>query len=202
MVVSAGLGVSIPTADDVKARLGGTEVLRIRNDAVILTPYLAGLWTPNDHLFSQGWLGFGLDPNGNAVQTNFTGQGLGSIGRLYDPTTLQCDLQFGFWLIHPCATKGSALRGLAPFVEYHMSQQIENHGTLTQGGVNVTDNIGRVSDSAVSAGAAIQLYDNINLMVGATAPLGNDRDRFSDWQVGVRLNYFFGPTGRARANLY
>lgn len=201
IVISGGLGISIPTANDVRFNLGGADLLNIQNEAVILTPFLAALWTPSDRVFAQSWLGFGFDPTGNSVLTNLDGKGLTSVGKIYDPTTFQLDLQLGFWLIHP-STRDAGLRGLAPFVELHHNQQLQSQGGGASAGFTLTDSVGRLSETDLSTGAAMQFGDNLNLMGGFTFPLTGSRDRFSDWQFGVRLNYFFGPTGQARASLY
>lgn len=199
LVFSGGLGISIPTADDVRLQLGGPDLLKVRNDTVILTPFLASLWTPTDRFFSQTWLGFGLDTCGNPVQTNFDGKGLRTAGTLYDPTTVQVDLQFGYWLIHPIEGNG---RGLAPFVEWHFNQQLQAQNSVKDGAFTLTPGVGQLSEIDMSAGFAAQFADNANLMFGVTFPLASDRNRFSDWQLGLRMNYFFGPTARARTSLY
>jgi len=200
-VLSTGLGISVPTADDVRLQFGAADVLKIRNEAVILTPFLGSLWTPTDRFFAQSWLGFGFDTGGNPTLTNLDGNGLKGVGRLYDPSTLQLDLQLGYWLVHPSERTGT-VRGLAPFVEFHFNHQLQAQNFVTDGPFSLTPSVGQLTEFNLSTGAAVQLGDNANLMLGASFPLTNAQQRFSDWQVGVRLNYFFGPTGRARANLF
>ena len=200
-VFSGGLGLSLPTADDVRLQFGGPDVLKIRNEAVILTPFIAGLWTPTDRLFSQTWLGFSFDTNGNPAQTDLDGAGLKTKGRLYDPSTVQVDWQLGFWLVHPATSTGT-LRGLAPFVELHYNQELQPQNVVTDGIFTIASGFGQLSEFNASTGFAAQLGENVNLMLGATFPLTGAEDRFIDWQVGLRLNYFFGPTGRARINAF
>jgi hypothetical protein len=200
LVVSGGMGLSLPTADDVRLQFGGGDVLRIRNEAVIMTPFVASLWTPTDRAFAQSWLGFGWDINGNPAQTNLDGKGLATKGRLYDPTTLQMDLQLGYWVIHP--TEGGALRGFAPFVEFHYNQQLAAQNSAKDGPFNLTPSIGLLSEFDISTGFAAGIGENSNFMLGATFPIASPRNQFSDWQLGVRFNYFFGPYGRARASLF
>ena len=200
-VFSGGMGISIPTADDVRLNFGGPDVLKIRNEAVILTPFVAALWTPSDRLFAQTWLGFGFDTNGNPAQIDVDGAGLRTAGKLYDPTTIQVDLQLGYWLIHPSERRGT-LRGLAPFVEFHYNQQTQAQNSVTQDSFLITSGFGQLSEFNLTTGFAAQFGANTNLMIGATFPMSNEENRFSDWQIGLRLNYFFGPTGRARINAF
>lgn len=199
LVVSAGLGVSLPTADDVRLQLGKGDILRVRNDAVILTPFVAALWTPSDRLFAQTWIAWGVDANGNRVETNLDGKGVTTKGRLYDPSTFQLDIQLGYWLIHPVEGSG-VVRGFAPFLEWHFNQQLREQNSVTDGAFTLTPTLGQLSEIDMSTGFASQLGDAGNLMLGVTFPLADQRNRFSDWQLGIRLNYLFGPTARARVN--
>src|SRR5262249_11507215 len=97
--VAAGLGIALPTAADARVHgSDGTTLVSTKNDAVMLTPSLAGLWTPNDRLFAQTWLQFGFDTSGNPVTTNLDGTGPQSAGRLRDMTLAQFDAQLGYWL--------------------------------------------------------------------------------------------------------
>ncbi len=84
---SGGVGVTLPTADDVNVRLAnGTSLVRVANQSVHLKPYFSGLYTPNDRFFAQGFLEVDTDLNGNATFAN-TGTGLTPIGRLNSTTT-------------------------------------------------------------------------------------------------------------------
>jgi hypothetical protein len=57
LAVAGGMAITVPTADDLYVRTtAGEELMRIQNDAVFLTPYLAFLCTPNDTFFYQGFL--------------------------------------------------------------------------------------------------------------------------------------------------
>ncbi len=52
--ISGGLGVAIPTADDVVVRYtGGTEAVRVSSRATHLLPFLGGVYAPNHHLADE-----------------------------------------------------------------------------------------------------------------------------------------------------
>src|SRR5262249_16338441 len=61
LAVSGGLGISTPTADDTRLRVGGIDLVRIENDTVLLTPFAAVLFTPTDRIFGQAWAQVGFD---------------------------------------------------------------------------------------------------------------------------------------------
>ncbi len=92
--------MALPTADDVNVSvLGGTPLVKIHDDAVILTPFVALLLTPSDRFFFQSWLQVGFDPNGNEVDANpDLTSGLSRFGQLKDQDLLQIDAQVGYWL--------------------------------------------------------------------------------------------------------
>ena len=54
----------------------------------------------------------------------------------------------------------------------------------------------------MTAGFLAQVRNNLNVSVGASVPLLNNPNRTYDWQVGVRVSYFFGRTAAARNSAY
>jgi hypothetical protein len=196
--VASGLGIALPTGDDTKVSLAsGTPLVHIKNDAVILTPYIAALLTPGERFFAQAWLQAGIDANGNPVSVNPALAGLRPAGRLTDQTLLQTDVQLGYWLVRN-SDPDRLLRGLAPFVELHYNTTISDSDVIQAG--NFT--IGASSDLNelnLSAGVIAQLGDNLNVSAGIVSPLKSSPDRFFDYQIGVRASYFFGPTARSRS---
>jgi hypothetical protein len=194
--LSSGLGISLPTANDVRVReANGDTFLRVANDTVVLKPFLAALWTPNSRFFAQSWMQFTFDTQGNPV---YVGEDL-LVGRMNDATTMAFDTQLGYWLISPQESTGR-LRGLAPFAELHYNTSVTDTDVLNLGGnVLLYDVAGRVDELSLSTGVITQLGDNTNLTLGMSLPTRGGDDRFSDWNLGLRVNHFFGPTARDRS---
>lgn len=198
--VAGGVGIGIPTAADTNVSfIGGLPLAQIANEAVFLTPYMAMLYTPTQRLFAQTWVASSFDTNGNPVQFNPDLQGLTSVGRLNDQTLLQLDGQIGYWLYQ---SNTGLLRGLAPFIELHYNTTLGDPDLITvntlAGTALIGDLRGNIDDLTISAGWATQLANNFLINVGAVAPLKSSNDRYFDYQVGVRTNWFFGPTARDR----
>ena len=194
--LTTGVGVSLPTASDARIRAGNVDVLKVINDALICTPYVAIGFTPTDRVFGQAWAGVGIDTTGNPVKLN-TGSGLAQIGKLYDPYGLQVDAQLGFWLLHPATNKG-ILRGFAPFTELHFNSTLSSPDSARSGNMAVSDFQGGFDETSMTAGFVAQIQDNLHLSTGVTLPLRNKSNSFGDYQLGFRLNWFFGATGEAR----
>jgi len=199
IAVAGGLGIAVPTGDNVKVVDSfGDVLLRVKNESVVLTPYLAYLLTPTDRLFFQNWVEFGFDTNGNPVSANLDLTGLQNVGRLRDQTLCQVDAQLGYWLIRPDETS-SLVRGLAPFVELHYNATLGNPGQLQTTAISLVADEGHVNELNLTAGFLSGIGDNMQIGVGVVVPLRGNNDRTFDWQIGVHGNYFFGPSAGDRS---
>lgn len=200
--LAGGLGIDLPTADDTKTSLqDGTPLVRVHNESVILTPFIAGLYTPTPRFFAQAWFQAGFDPNGSRLDANTDLTGLQGIGRLTEQTLLQTDLQLGYWL-YRSGSYSQPLRGLAPFIELHYNQGVGSLDQINTGLFAINSTGGTLRELNLTAGVVTQIRDNCNLTIGAVAPLlQGENQRSFDYQLGLRLNIFFGPTARNRSVL-
>lgn len=193
--IAAGSGFYIPTADDSTVRqTDGTVLTRIDNEAVIISPYIAAVFTPNERLFGQAWLSVIVDPTQNPVSVN-TGSGLVSAGRIQDRTLLQVEGQLGYWLMK-CDDPDVRLRGLAPFVEIHWEQALDNAEVARLGGFAIGDTGNQRTQVNLTTAVAAQLGNRCQLSLGAVFPLSDNRS--FDYQLGFRANWLFGYSARAR----
>lgn len=199
---TAGVGVTLPTADDqvLLSALDGSALYQYRNRQVTVEPFVAALYTPNDRLFSQLWGSVNFDASGGDLTWDRAVFGGGGAARVHDPALLAVDYQVGYWLIKKDT---GTLRGLAPFAELHWNQTLGRdeflHDINTRGGAGGIVIGGTANQELnLSAGVIAQVGDNLNVSIGASAPLLRQPDRTFDAQVGVRASYLFGRTARAR----
>jgi hypothetical protein len=191
---SAGFGVAIPTAPDTRLRLSdGTDAIRIENQTWLLTPYVAGLWTPNERFYSQMWAQLSMDASGSPVSANPNLTGLIGAGRIYDQTLLQLDWQAGYWLVRD-PDDSAFLTGLAPFVELHYNTPINDATIVKSGSFVIGSSTNRFDELNISAGVNTVLRNRVNLLAGVVAPLGSGDGKFFDVQFGLRMNLLFGPS--------
>jgi hypothetical protein len=194
--VSTGVAVSWPTAEDTRL-IGpeGQELIVIENQSYIVEPFLAFLFTPDDRFFAQAWVHGGFDATGSPVFTNFDGRGLIEAGRLRDQRLLTTDLQVGYWIVRNPSGKG--LRGLAPFIELHYTTTLNDAELVdTASGFQIGSDNRRYDEINMTTGFSALLGSNLLLTAGLVVPLGGDGDRFFDYQLGFRANWFFGPTAQ------
>jgi hypothetical protein len=154
--IAAGLGLTVPTADDVNVVLSdGTTLAVVENEAVYLSPYAAFLLTPSSRTFIQGFMQFNVDTSGNPVLLNSAGTGLVPAGRLNDQALLFLDLSIGRWIYRDVS---GPPRGLAWMIEAHYTSTIEDADAFNSGVFQV--------------GAAQQNFDILNLTLGMHAMVG------------------------------
>ncbi len=196
--ISGGFAIYVPTADDSNVFLPyGKELVRIENESVVLSPFVAALWTPTNRLFGQLLLAWDFDTNGNGTYANLNNGGLSHVGYLNAETLMQVDAQIGYWT-YLAPDNSSLLRALGPFFELHYITNLSDPDAIQANGIVIGDFSGNIDEIDLTAGVVCQIGDNINLSVGGVAPVTQGTDRNFDYQVGVRANIFFGPTARAR----
>jgi hypothetical protein len=195
--VAAGVGFAVPTADDTRVFTPeGVEIIRVKNETLVITPYWAYLYTPNESVFFQNWYALGFNTVGNRVLGNPDLKGLQPAGRLFDQHLLQIDAQLGYWLVSPARSDG-LLTGLAPFVELHWNASVGGPTTVQTNQFTIGASNSNFNELNLSFGSIITLGNSVNLMVGAAFPLLNENNRTFDYQLGIRANVFFGPTLQA-----
>jgi hypothetical protein len=194
--VAVGLGIDAPTASDVRLlQSDGTTVLKIHNNSVVLTPYFAYLWTPNDRVFFQNWYQVAMDSNGDLVDANLNMKGLQTVGRITQQSLLEIDAQLGYWL-YRSSNSSSLINAVAPYIELHYNSTIGNADTVQAGSLMVGLENSHFDELNIGAGFLTQINNRFLLSVGAVAPLKGHDDRSFDWQLGIRGSVLFGPTLR------
>ena len=191
-VVTAGLGVSVPTAQDFDVRLtNGTEIFKIQNQTVRLQPYLAMAFTPNQNYFFQMFASVDTDVSGNSVfynaegLRNQTGGNLTFEGRAQATTIAKLDLTAGRWLFR---NRNARISDLAIVQEVHLSGDVTDPDSIN------TDNLQfGVTERAFIANLTTGMHfffgQQNNITVGYGVPV--TQDRAFDGELRVFWNRFF-----------
>ena len=120
LVVSTGLGIELPTGDDVQARVGG-NFYTVENDAVHLHPYLAALADDGRKWFYNGFVQLDVPLAGNDLRTT----GIpGTAGTLNDQVLLHINAGAGYWLYR--SPRRTCMTGLAGLLELHFTQTLDS----------------------------------------------------------------------------
>jgi hypothetical protein len=217
--ISAGIGFTVPTADDVTVRdINGTPLLAIENDSVHILPFIGALFMPTELCFFQAFVQADIDPNGNNVRfTTFNGGiptgALIPVGRPNDSNYIFVDIGLGYW-IYRAPSYGACgcgycdrhygwglIRGIAPTIELHYNGSFNEADTLLVNGGGGTVVLGDGERTQIDLlnlvlGVTFECHHNANLTVGYATPLAGDDDEQFDSELRVMFNWFFGGPER------
>lgn len=192
---SAGIQVTAPTAPSLNVSLiDGTRIISIDNEAVHLMPFVGALYTPNERFFTQAFLQFDADANGNPVAVNPRMQGLTEIGRLHDATFLYADLNVGYWAYRSEETQ---LTGFAPTIELHYNTSLETSEFLASEGFVIGGNLQQISNLNLTLGCYFEFAQDNSFVLGYTVPIGNRVDQQFDGELRAFFTHRFGTSSRA-----
>jgi len=192
--LSAGLSLSLPTADDNRVyNSRDTELLRVVNQSVHVMPFIGGLYTPTRRSFVQGIMQVDIDTNGNDVLARTTPNGLNKIGKFQDSTFLYCDLAIGYWLVKRGNRDCSLIRGIIPVLEGHWNRSLNNADIVsdTDGRFMIQPPVNQLDVFNTLAGLTFQLRNKSRLSLGYVVPIGNGKDRVFDSEMRVTWNKYF-----------
>ena len=190
VAISAGLGATFPTADNLSFfNANGRELIRVENSAVHLLPYLAGAWSDGGW-FVQSFLQFDFDLSGNPVLID-DGTGLENVGDFRDSDFVYWDIGAGYWLFKDRI--GETITGFAPTLELHYNSALNTTaGVRSASGFQFGGNRGQVEVVNLLVGTTIQIHGENNLAMGWATPVGGGDDEQFDGEFRVLANWYFG----------
>ncbi len=191
---SAGLSISVPTADDNRVyNAQGTELLRVVNQSVHLMPFIGGIYTPTKRSFIQGIFQVDIDTNGNEVLARTSASGLNRIGSFQDSTFMYCDVAMGYWLIKRNRCDRALIHGVIPVVEGHWNRSLNNADIVSDidSRFVVRPSVNQLDVMNVLSGLTFQFRKNARMSLGYVVPIGNGADRVFDSELRVTWNKYY-----------
>jgi hypothetical protein len=168
---ASGMAITLPTADDgeIQTDSGTTQ---FRNNAVHLQPYFGMTCArPGSRWFSTSYIGVDVDVSGNEIYSNAFSSGEPVfVGEVQDQSLLYCDCQVGYWWYQDYGHVGY-LNGIAPVVELHYSQLLDDPDNLGQ---LYTNPYGQNSLLNMTMGLVFDFRRKQQINVYAAAPLKRD----------------------------
>lgn len=169
-VISGGIGLEVPTADDIRVTIGGTPLLEVANDDVHIQPFLGALRYWNDDWFTHGFLQFDFAAGENDIRIN-NGAGLSDAGAMSDSNYVFADIGLGYWLYR--GNTRSGLTGVIPTVELHHTSGIGGGGTATVAANSLQIPDG-TSQTNIVAGTTLEFSQISHLTIGYAGELDDD----------------------------
>jgi hypothetical protein len=215
-LVSGGVLVEFPTASDVDLRavdITDSEVapgvfepreldfrLLYHNDSLIVSPFLAAFYMPNERYFLQGFTQVDTDVNGSDLDFNPTVTSSGvpiattnSSFHFSGQTFLRLDAGAGVWLYrNRCAPR---ISGVAMLVELHYSTTLDDadiYQIPTPGIANGTIDFGNVANRLdivnLTFGPTFEVRNRGTVGLGAVVPLSDGDNKPFDFEVQAQVN--------------
>lgn len=187
-VLSAGLGVVIPTATSLDVGMvDGTPLVSISNDAVHLMPFLGGIHSPTEQFFLQGFIQLDFDANGNRLRINSDGTYLRDAGRINDVTYLYLDFGAG-WRLFDDPDSESGLTAITPTLEMHYNRSLQDTDVISSGSFQIGNFSENIEIFNMVLGSTFRFGTRSFLTVGYSTPLGGGTDRQFDGELRVLFN--------------
>ena len=181
-----GMGISIPTAPDVNiGAANGGQLMKIANNSTHLLPYVGLLVKPNDDWFAQAFVQVDVAANGDSVSANLTGNGLTSVGDIYDQSLVFADVAVGRWLYR---NPDQRFSGLAAVVETHYTGGLNAPSTVQANGFSIGYNTPKfnVLDLIVGAHAVV---GQTTITAGFATPATDDRGFDGEFRFFVNRKF-------------
>ena len=188
VLISGGLGISLPTGSDVEVNsAGGQPLLRLVNEAIHMKPFLAMAFVPDEHFFMQSFIEYDLPAGRNAAEVNLDGMGLQQVGRFRDASHLLWDVSAGYW---SDTDDESLIRRWAPVMEFHFDKGFSD-GSQVRGNSYRLFDISMDRDVAnVLAGVTLDLHEGRYFSFGFGTGVGGNSSS-SDGEFRATLNWPF-----------
>jgi hypothetical protein len=185
-LLSAGLGVAIPTGDDARLSLpAGPTILAIDNESVHLLPFAAILSNATDRLFWQAFVQLDIDANGNPVRGDVTGANVAPIGVFQDATLLFVDVGMGY---RAYQNPNGAVTQISPVAELHYATTLQDIDTVAGGGLTVQGVTDRFDVLNLTLGVDFATQGAVNIRPAVAFPLTGGSGNQFDYEAMLQVN--------------
>jgi hypothetical protein len=193
-VITAGMGVALPTADDqFLFNPSGQLLMKFHNDAAHLLPFIAFVRMPTDKLFIQGYVQADIAASANpalALIDNGSPE-LSPIAKIKDVPLLFLDIAFAYKWIED---REGWVNAVTPLLELHYSMGMSRRDRLQfhpPSPFNGAFDLGApdaISVLNLTAGASLQIGESIFVRPAVSIPLSNGAGASYDYEFGVHVN--------------
>jgi hypothetical protein len=184
---SAGVGFTIPTADDTRIQRGGQDIILIKNKTFHVLPFTALLLRASRDTFFQAYMQLDIAANGDPLYANLAGGNLPKLGVFNDSTLTNIDFAVNH-VLHRSRSRSLVSQVIANG-EIHYTGTLQESDFITSNGLTYT-NLQRYFN-VVNATAGLHLVCGNNLVVtpAMSVPLRDGLDEQFDYEAIVQVNY-------------
>ena len=186
---SAGLGVSVPTADDTRLQSNGQDLLVVENESVHLLPFTGLMYRYSDDLSFQSYMQLDIAANGDPIRGNRVGNTLPLLGKFNDTTLMHLDVA-ATKSIYRNRNRNSGFIQQALFnTELHYTGTLQGSDMVSAGGLRYANLANNFNIVNATAGLHLVLSDKLVVTPAMSIPLRDGLDEQFDYEAMVQINY-------------
>lgn len=186
-IVSGGVALTLPTAQNATVALAPTEVLTFVNDAYHLQPYI-GFSATSDMFFMQAYGAVDFVLNGDVVRRQVSMQS----EKYHDQNLLSLDAIGGVWLSR---NNNGFVTASAGVVELHYITTVNDTDTAFEdggGGALLLNQFNRMDILNLTTGIHLYLGESTRFTIGAGVPLRTvGPEKLFDAEIVAQFNRYF-----------
>lgn len=187
LIWSAGLGATIPLADDAKLKRGEETLLRIRNQSVHVLPYTGVLLRKNRDTAFQGFIQFDFDTNGNEVRGDLAGGPLPKLGTFNDSALVALDASIHHTLYR--SQRSGGLQEMIGNAELHYTGTLQESDVVAGQGITITNLTRNFNVLNATLSSHLLFGERLAVTPGISVPLRDGLDEQFDYEAMVQVNY-------------
>lgn len=193
LLVSAGLGIGTPTAQDTRLSIGGVDLLEVRNETVQIQPFMGALYRWNDDWSFQAYMQLDVAAGGDAVMVNGdfddpTANRLEFAGDFKDSTLMHLDFSASKSL-YRTSDREARLTNVLANAEVHYTSTLEDSSVVQSNNFTYTNLKNRFDIVNMTFGSHFVFKNGLVATPAIAVPLTEGLDKQFDFEAIVQLNY-------------
>ncbi|WP_442509292.1 hypothetical protein SH528x_000858 [Novipirellula sp. SH528] len=186
---SAGLGFSVPTADDTRLRSNGQDLLVVENESVHLLPFTGLMYRYSDDLSFQTYMQLDIAANGDPIRGNRVNNTLPLIGKFNDSTLMHLDVAATKSIYRNRNRNSGFIQQALLNTELHYTGTLQDSDVVSAGGLRYANLASNFNIVNATAGVHLVLSDKLVVTPAMSIPLRDGLDEQFDYEAMVQINY-------------
>ncbi|GAA4463931.1 hypothetical protein [Novipirellula rosea] len=187
---SAGLGISVPTADDTRLRSSsGQDLLVVENESVHLLPFSGLLYRVSEDVTLQTYIQLDIAANGDPIRGNRINNTLPVIGKFTDSTLMHLDVAATRSIYRNGNPNAGWIQQALLNTELHYTATLQESDVVTAGGLRYSNLANHFNIVNATAGIHLLVNDKCVVTPAISIPLRDGLDEQFDYEAMVQINY-------------
>ncbi|EMI16387.1 putative secreted protein [Rhodopirellula maiorica SM1] len=187
---SAGLGISVPTADDTRLRdSSGQDLLVVENESVHLLPFSGLLYRVNEDVTLQTYMQLDIAANGDPIRGNRFNNTLPVIGKFTDSTLMHLDVAATQSIYRNQDGDAGWIQQVLLNTELHYTATLQDSDMVSAGSLRYSNLANHFNIVNATTGFHLLVNDKLVVTPAISIPLRDGLDEQFDYEAMVQINY-------------